>query len=327
MTDALLYQLLRFLNPRDSYCLLYLGAALLFALVIALWRRRGRRAVHPRLILNLLGTGRLWLHRSTVLDAKLLLMHGLLLVTGYTVLVASSEAWHIATLSALGYLGEPHIAAPRWFAGSLTTVLQMLFLDLGYWALHFAFHRIPALWEVHKVHHSAEVLTPLTGWRMHPIEFVAFTNLSGFAMGAVHGAAGWLFGASAAPFEWMHVNVLLLLFLATYFHLRHSGIWIAATGWLGRLVHSPAHHQIHHSTDPSHFDRNMGYALSLFDWMFGTLHIPEPRGRVALGVPEDAPHTGVLDTLIRPLRNAARVLNKPLLTPPPAAPLPAEHLS
>ena len=318
MSDALLYQLERFFNPRDSYCLLYLGAGLLFALAIALWRRRNRRTIHPRLILHLLGTGRLWLHRSTLLDAKLLFLHGMLLMTGYTMLVAGSEIWHAGIASGLGHFSPPVFAMPRWIAGSLTTVLQMLFLDLGYWALHFAFHRIPALWEVHKVHHSAEVLTPLTGWRMHPIEFVAFINLSGFAMGAVHGVMGALFGASAAPFELLHINVLLLLFLTTYFHLRHSGVWIAATGWLGRVIHSPAHHQIHHSTDPRHFDRNLGYGLSLFDWMFGTLYIPERHGRVNLGVPEDAPHTGVLDTLIRPLHNAVRVLDKPLLTPPAA---------
>ncbi|MEP6831481.1 MAG: sterol desaturase family protein [Rhizomicrobium sp.] len=310
MHDALLYQLERFLNPQDSYCLIYLGAALFFALAVALWRRRGRQAIHPRLIRHLLGTRRLWLHRSTILDTKLLFMHGMLLVTGYTLLVASSEFWRIGVASGLGHLSAPLLTAPRWFAGSLTTVLQMLFLDLGYWALHFAFHRIPALWEVHKVHHSAEVMTPLTGWRQHPIEFVAFANLSGLAMGAVAGLTSWLLGVNAAPFELLHVNVLLLLFLTTYFHLRHSGIWIAATGWLGRLIHSPAHHHIHHSTDPRDFDHNLGYALSLFDWMFGTLCIPERSGRVNLGVPDDAPHTGVLDTLIRPLRNATRVMRQ-----------------
>jgi len=215
----------------------------------------------------------------------------------------------------LARISSPTYAAPHWLAGALTTLLQVVAVDLGYWTLHFAFHRIPSLWEIHKVHHSAEVMTPLTWWRQHPIEFIAFANASGLALGTVYGVTRWLFGAAAAPFELFHINILLLLFLATTHHLRHSGVWIAATGWLGHVIHSPAHHQIHHSTDPRHFDRNLGYGLSLFDWMFGTLHIPEPRGRVNLGVPGDAPHTGVLDTLIRPLRNAARALGKPLPTP------------
>lgn len=310
MADTLLYQLQRFLNPGDSYSLIYLTAALFFALAIALFRRRGRRSVGGRLIARLVGGSRLWLHRSTILDMKLYLMHGILLVSGYTLLVASGETWHLGIASALPHISAPVFAAPRWVAGSVTTLLQVMAVDLGYWLLHYAFHRIPALWEVHKVHHSAEVMTPLTGWRQHPIEFIAFTNLNGFAMGAVYGATDWLFGASAAPFTLFHINVLFVLFLCTIYHLRHSGIWIAATGWLGRVIHSPAHHHIHHSTNPEDFDHNMGYALSLFDWMFGTLRIPERSGRVTLGVPEDAPHTGVLDTLVRPLRNAARIMNQ-----------------
>src|ERR1039458_8498353 len=41
------------------------------------------------------------------------------------------------------------------------------------------FHAIPALWEFHKVHHSAEVLTPLTEMRTHPVEIIAFMNIIG----------------------------------------------------------------------------------------------------------------------------------------------------
>jgi sterol desaturase/sphingolipid hydroxylase (fatty acid hydroxylase superfamily) len=67
-------------------------------------------------------------------------------------------------------------------------------------------------------------------------------------------------------------------------------------------VHSPAHHQIHHSTDPRHFDRNLGYALSIWDWAFGTLWVPERRGRVRLGC-DEAAHVGVADALLRPAKS------------------------
>jgi len=318
MSDAILYQLLRVFDPHDPFCLIYLFGALFFGLAIMLWRRRGRSIISPRLLQHLAGGPKLWLHRSAILDMKLFLMHGLMGATAYAVLMISSQTCQLTVTQALSGIAAPAIALPRWLAGGLTTVLQFLVFELCYWALHFAFHRIPSLWEIHKVHHSAEVLTPLTTARLHPIEFIAFANSGGLALGVTYGMTRWLFGEGAAPFELFHLNILLLLYLATSHHLRHSGIWIAATGWLGRVVHSPAHHRIHHSTDPRHFDRNMGYALSLFDWIFGTLYIPERHGRVNLGVPEDAPHTGVLDTLIRPLRNAALVLDKPLLTSPPA---------
>jgi sterol desaturase/sphingolipid hydroxylase (fatty acid hydroxylase superfamily) len=102
------------------------------------------------------------------------------------------------------------------------------------------------------------------------------------------------------------MNALLVLHFATFLHLRHSAVWIAATGWLGRVVHSPAHHQIHHSLDPRHFDCNLGYALSIWDWVFGTLCVPAARGRVQFGVANESPYRGLTDTLIRPLVASAK---------------------
>ena len=69
-------------------------------------------------------------------------------------------------------------------------------------------------------------------------------------------------------------NILTMAFLLTYGHLRHSNMWIAFTGIAGRILQSPAHHQLHHSANPAHFDKNLGFALALWDWAFGTLAIP-----------------------------------------------------
>ncbi len=294
------YQLLRVLNPREGYCLAYLGGALLFAAAVMMWRRRGRKSV--RGLWRLLGSRRLLTHASTILDLKLYLLNGVLILFAYGLFELSSEAWSSGARGALTTLfgAHPPLPAPRWVAGSVTTVVQVLALELGYWALHYAFHKVPALWTIHRVHHSAEVMTPLTEWRQHPIEFIAFANVLTLSMGASYGAMGWLFGSGAEPFTLFQLNILLVIHLATFHHLRHSGVWIAATGWLGRVVHSPAHHQIHHSTDPRHFDRNLGYALSIWDAAFGTLWVPERRGRVALGCDEPA-HEGVVDALARPL--------------------------
>lgn len=294
------YQLLRVLNPREGYCLIYLAGGLLFALAVMLWRRRGRRSL--RGLWRLVGGPKLWAHRSTIVDVKLYLLNGVLVLTGYGLLEFSSEFWRGAAISCLGGLfgSRPPLAASPLVAGAITTLVQVLALEFGYWTLHYAFHKIPAMWAIHRVHHSAEVMTPLTEWRQHPFEFIAFANVLTLAMGASYGAMSWLFGSGAQPFTLFQLNIVLVAHLLTFHHLRHSGVWIAATGWLGRLVHSPAHHQIHHSTDPRHFDRNLGYALSVFDWAFGTLWVPERRGRVNLGCDQPA-HVGVFDSLLRPV--------------------------
>lgn len=293
------YQALRVLNPREGYCLIYLGGGLLFALTVMLWRRRGRTRM--RGLWRLIGGRRLWTHRSTVVDLKLYLLNGVLVVKGYGLFEVSSEAWSALARNGLtSAFGAHPLTAGPVVAGAATTAVQVLALELGYWALHYAFHKIPRLWAIHRVHHSAEVMTPLTEWRQHPIEFVAFANVLTLAMGVSYGAISWLFGPGAEPFTLFQLNIVLVLHLLTFHHLRHSGVWIAATGWLGRLVHSPAHLQIHHSTDPRHFDRNLGYALSIYDWAFGTLFVPVRRGRVRLGCDQPA-HNGVMDSLLRPL--------------------------
>jgi sterol desaturase/sphingolipid hydroxylase (fatty acid hydroxylase superfamily) len=274
-----------------------------------LWRRRARSHIRGRALLRLLGSKKLWLHRSTRLDMKLYLFNGMFVLAAFGLLQATSEAWRDGTLSLLG--PGPEISVPVWFAVALATVFQVLWLELAYWALHCAFHRIPVLWETHKIHHSAEVMTPLSEWRMHPIEAIAFANMVTLASGTAFGGMEWLFGPSAHPLTLFQTNLLLLLHLATFHHLRHSGIWIAATGWRGRLFHSPAHHQIHHSVEERHFDRNFGYALSFWDWVFGTLYIPEPRGRVTIGIPGEAAHRGLMDSLIRPLTAGASLMRLP----------------
>ncbi len=298
------YPILRLLNPRDSDCLAYLAGALFFAVGVALWRRRGRASVKLSTIQQVIGTRRLWLHTSTQLDLKLYFMHSILMVAGYGLFEGSSEMWRAATDALLAAVAGPAhpLHGPVWLVATACTAAEVLLLELGYWAVHFAFHRIPALWEVHKVHHSAEVMTPLTEFRQHPIEFVAFANVVTLTNGVAFSLIGWLFGPSAQPFTLFQINAILVLHFATFHHIRHSGVWIAATGWLGRLVHSPAHHQIHHSTDPRHFDTNLGYALSLWDWVFGTLCIPERRASVRLGVPGEPAYRGVVDTLVRPIK-------------------------
>ena len=79
-----------------------------------------------------------------------------------------------------------------------------------------------------------------------------------------------------------------MMFLLTYGHLRHSHMWIAFTGLAGRILQSPAHHQIHHSTNPAHFDKNLGFALAVWDWAFGTLAIPaRTREPIVFGVGDE----------------------------------------
>jgi sterol desaturase/sphingolipid hydroxylase (fatty acid hydroxylase superfamily) len=252
-----------------------------------------------------------WFHKSTILDFKLFFVSNFFNAAGIVGIFAVSHGTSAATQWLFGLAFAP---APPAAAASLTitialSVLYWIVFDLGYWFAHWLMHRIPVLWEFHKVHHSAEVLTPLTEWRQHPVELLLFPLCTGLMIGSLYGAAEHLLGVQRQGLSLLWINIILLAYTMTLMHLRHSHVWIPVRGWLGYVIQSPAHHQIHHSTDPKHFDKNLGFGLSLWDWAFRTLYIPAEREQLTFGLgAESHEHDGVLKVLWLPFLKAGRLL-------------------
>jgi sterol desaturase/sphingolipid hydroxylase (fatty acid hydroxylase superfamily) len=53
---------------------------------------------------------------------------------------------------------------------------------------------------------------------------------------------------------------------------------------LSHILSSPAQHQIHHGSEPRHFDKNFGLMFSLWDWIAGTLYVPRAVEQVRFGL-------------------------------------------
>lgn len=265
------------------FSLLSVTGALLFAGLFYFLRRRARgRTMNVKAFLRSLLRTRILLHPSTGVDLRLWIVNALVLAAGYGMLAVGGLTWRNLTIVALtGLFGtSAPLGWPVWLVMTVTTVLELLAYELAYWVVHYLSHRVPILWEFHKVHHSAEVMTVLTELRQHPVEIISVVNSVSFTTGLVFGAMTYIFGPGVGAFTLFNTNVFLMLFLITYGHLRHSHIWIPFRGWLGKILISPAHHQIHHSTNPAHFNKNLGFALSFWDWVFGTLHIPAKEREV-----------------------------------------------
>jgi sterol desaturase/sphingolipid hydroxylase (fatty acid hydroxylase superfamily) len=195
---------------------------------------------------------------------------------------------------------------PSWLPRVTITVMLFLSYELGYWFNHWLSHKVPVLWEFHKVHHSAEVLTPLTNFRVHPVYTWVFANILAFSAAAANGLGHYMFGESVPPYALADTNMILVLFIHAYVHLQHSHMWISFRGLLGRVLISPAHHQVHHSADAKHFNKNFGSCLALWDWMFGTLYVPgKEREALTFGLPDHPDAHTVKGELINPLINAA----------------------
>jgi sterol desaturase/sphingolipid hydroxylase (fatty acid hydroxylase superfamily) len=296
------------LSPSSDLSLASLACALVIAMLWLgrrhLTQRRGRRlrlAALRRLLFP-----RRWLTApSAALDVKLLLLN--LFVFG--ALLAGAVVSHRVVAGGMrrlleAGLGTPGpVPIPDLAAAGLLTVALFLAYELAYWVYHYLSHVVPALWEMHKVHHSAEVLTPLTNSRVHPIESVLFLNTIAVFLGVTDAVVSWGLGRPVQPITIANANLLVVVFTYLLAHLHHSHVWIAFRGVWGRLLISPAHHQIHHSTNPIHFNKNMGSVLAVWDWLFGTLHMPEARReRLEFGLgAEDRTEHSVTQELLRPV--------------------------
>lgn len=326
----LLAPLRRLFDLGDPFSLVSLLGALIFAALLHL-RRRGRAGARPgigaavtrlRAFLRAAFPRRIWLHPSTLLDYRLFFVTAFFYATGVVELVVTSQAVEGGVLAALEHLFGARTHAPAGLVTvALVTLLDLLVFELAYWFAHWLLHRVPILWAFHKLHHSAEVLTPFTEWRQHPIELFLIPAVNAVMLGTVWGLTHHLLGADAQPISLFGFDLLQLAFVMTLLHLRHSHLWLATTGRWGRLIQSPAHHQIHHSADPRHFDKNLGLFLSVWDWAFGTLWVPETRERLVLGLGAGEGHTSLAAAWFAPLAEAGAITARALgLAPQPNEP-------
>jgi sterol desaturase/sphingolipid hydroxylase (fatty acid hydroxylase superfamily) len=334
---ALLKQLTALLLPVGStFSLTSLICALcVAAAVLTVRRRRRNRRLRIRTLLRALFPRRIVKSPSFAADVAYFLLavfvFGVIFgwaLMSYQLVSNSVIAALVANFGAVAPTTLPDVVVRL-----AVTLALFLAYEFSYWFDHYLMHRVPILWEFHKVHHSATVLTPLTIFRVHPVDSIIFTNIAALVTGTTSGLMNYAFGVTGHQYAITDTNLILVLFLHAYIHLQHSHMWIAFTGVWGRIFLSPAHHQIHHSDNPIHFDKNLGSCIAIWDWIFGTLHIPKQQTeKLSFGV--EPTHRDVHTIpygLFEPIRRAGAHVGALLRrSAPPATgaqPVPAEARS
>jgi sterol desaturase/sphingolipid hydroxylase (fatty acid hydroxylase superfamily) len=195
-------------------------------------------------------------------------------------------------------------AVPAPVAVALASVTGFVASDVSRFAVHWALHRVPWLWAFHQVHHSAEVMTPLTFHRIHPVE-AALYGLRGLGLTAlVAGILHWAFRGLGVEWTVLGVGGLGLAANLISGNLRHAHF---AWGW-GRVeawLLSPAQHQLHHARDGR--GANLGTWLAAWDHLAGTWR-PSADAPLSFGLEPAALNHDPrrpLDAMIGPLRALA----------------------
>jgi sterol desaturase/sphingolipid hydroxylase (fatty acid hydroxylase superfamily) len=284
-------------------------SACLLAVRFAVPPTSRKRWVSTRLLIRALVPRRILRSRSGRLDiaAFLFSSFGLTALLGWA--FVSTGAFAAATDSVLIAMVGPtsESSTPAWVATAALTVGVYLTYEFVYWLNHWLSHRLPVLWHFHKVHHSAESLSTLTNFRVHPVDTLLFGNMAAAATGIMAGAIIYAFGRPVGMWSVGGTNLLIFISAWLLTNLQHSHLWMSFHGSLGKILISPAHHQIHHSTDPRHHNHNFGATLAVWDWFFGTLHVPtKNRERLRFGVDGMAynPH-GFVGAVLMPFVDAA----------------------
>jgi len=182
---------------------------------------------------------------------------------------------------------------PLWMG----VAASIVFLDLAVYLQHVLFHALPALWRLHRVHHTDPELDVTTGVRFHPIEIL----LSAGFKGAVVGALG-------APVLGVIVFEIVLNAGSLWSHanLRLPG---TADRLLRMVVVTPDMHRVHHSIDRVETDSNFGFTLSWWDRLLGTYRAEPRMGHEAMAV-------GVAGFAVRDVLGLGRLLVQPIVRQP-----------
>lgn len=183
------------------------------------------------------------------------------------------------------------IGLPVW----LEWLIAFAFLDFVIWGQHVVTHKVPILWRIHRVHHSDEDLDATSAIRFHPLEIVLSIFTKAIAI--------ILLGPAA---------IVVVLFEAlvngsALFNHANFKLPLGVDKWVRWLFVTPDMHRVHHSILREETDSNYGFALAIWDRIFGTYKDQPEAGHdgMTIGLPnwQDDKPTKLGWTLALPFRN------------------------
>jgi sterol desaturase/sphingolipid hydroxylase (fatty acid hydroxylase superfamily) len=196
----------------------------------------------------------------------------------------------IARLDAAGGFSRLQLLAgwPVWTQVTLFVVTHDLYI---YW-MHRWQHRNKYLWRLHEAHHSPQAVDWLSGSRSHCLEILINQT--------VEFAPIVLLGASP---EVIPLKGAISAVWGMYIHANLN----VHTGRLQWIINGPEMHRWHHAMGRG-MRSNFSTKLAVWDWMFGTAHLPAGERAAGFGVRAWFPEHYVGQTLhaFRPLHSRDR---------------------
>jgi sterol desaturase/sphingolipid hydroxylase (fatty acid hydroxylase superfamily) len=283
-------------NPNKRVYWLYLLSSFFLAIFYYFYTKKSTRVVT---------SSKLWLHPSAKLDyiyfflsnfVNLILLIPLILSAKSVALFVNKFLYEYFGLVDFSSFSYSQIVF-------LYTASIFVFSDFTRYWLHRFLHTIPFLWEFHKVHHSAKVLTPITFYRVHPVENLLFGLRYALSVGFITGIFIYFFGAKINIYMILGVNIFVFITSIFGSNLRHSHVPFSYFSFIEKWFLSPKQHQIHH--DKKHFNKNYGGYIAIWDRVFGTLAFSKDVKILKFGLRKNQmnEYKTIKDLYLRPFTN------------------------
>lgn len=313
--DALYESILPGARTSSLHWPLLLLTGLIAIALYGLRRGRGARGAdgceRRRGLADYLLPGEIYRHVSARVDVGLYLVDRALMPV-WTVLFLGALAPFVERTTIRGLeagLGPSPaiVVTPAWQL--LYGLVTLLVVDMVFYFTHLFGHRTRFGWIFHKVHHSAEVLTPLTRYREHFVEGIIYAATVSTGAAFATGLFAYLFAGRITQITIMNLGVLVFLFTLTA-NFRHYHVSLRFPRVLERWLQSPGMHHVHHSRLPEHWGGNLGLVTSVWDRWCGTLYVGEPYEATPWGLSdeEQASYRSLSDNVFRPLAEAWQLI-------------------
>ncbi|MEP3655375.1 MAG: sterol desaturase family protein [Litorimonas sp.] len=295
-------------DPNDRLFIVYLLSSFLVAYILF------RKSKSKEGLFRFIFPKSVWDHPSAWLDVRYFLFHGLIghfivhLLTAGAFVLGITYTMSLENFQNLGSAEDVNIAY-RSVIAALGLILMAVFGDFLAFCVHYLQHKNPLLWQFHKVHHSSEVMHPLSNFREHPIDNLFYKSFVNFVSGLIWGVFLTIAGFVPDAITIFGIGVINLTFNLVGYQLRHSHMWLKWPGVWSKVFPSPAHHHVHHSRHPDHLDKNFAFMFPVWDVLFKTYVMPEDNRDVEFGIVEDSSElNSCINLYVVPFRDAYRVI-------------------
>jgi len=304
-----LYEML--FNPQKRVSIYYLVSATLVALF---WFYKPTNRSWPRLREQWLNPT-YWWSSSAKLDYQLLILNQLLMLLLKPFMLGKLAVATLIYYTMADWFMPIRVAwsGAAWAIPIAYTLVLFVVDDASRYWVHRLMHRVPVLWAFHRLHHSAETLTPFTVLRTHPVESLLFGLRSVLVQGFVTGVFVYLFGKQVSLWQVLGANGFIFIFNLLGANLRHSHVPLSYGKNIEKWLLSPAQHQLHHSVEVQHYDKNFGVVLAVWDRWGNTLCTYVSNQSLRFGVMDThGAHNNLKQAYLQPFVQLVKTLIAPL---------------